>query len=334
MDILVTGAAGFIGMHLARRLLEQGSGVIGIDNLSSYYDVDLKKERVAILSSHPGFKFIRMDMTDGNAVDTLFKENSFSNVVHLAAQPGVRYSIENPLAYIMSNVVGFANVIENCRRHRIAHLVYASSSSIYGANGQMPFSEHHETAHPVSLYAATKRSDELIAHAYSHLYGLPTTGLRLFTVYGPWGRPDMAPMLFATSIKSGRPIEIFNAGKILRDFTYVDDAVECIVRLIPKPAKPSPDFDAKHPDPAISYAPYRIYNVGNQHPVNLMEFIETLEKTLGKKAEKIFRPMQAGDMPATYADTRELAEAIQWTPNTPLEVGIARFADWFNDYYA
>jgi UDP-glucuronate 4-epimerase len=331
--ILVTGAAGFIGMHLARRLLEQGHEVIGVDCLSSHYDVDLKKDRVALLSSYSGFSFLQLDVSDRDAVDALFEPRGFSSVVHLAAQTGVRYSVQNPHPYIMSNVVGFANVIENCRRHRIAHLVYASSSSIYGSNRRLPFSEHHCADHPVSLYAATKKSNELLAHAYSHLHELPTTGLRFFTVYGPWGRPDMAPMLFADAILKGRPIEVFNDGRMLRDFTYIDDVVESIARVLRRPAKPNPDFDAVRPDPASSHAPYRIYNIGNQQPVELIEFIEILENALGRKAEKVFHPVQPGDVIATCADTRELAEAIQWLPGTPLAAGIARFVDWYKDYY-
>lgn len=331
--ILVTGAAGFIGMHLARRLLEDGHCVVGVDNLGGYYDVELKQDRIAVLSSYSGFRFIRLDLTDADAVQALFKSGSFSNVVHLAAQTGVRYSLQNPHAYIMSNVVGFANVIENCRRCHVLHLVYASSSSIYGANRQMPFSEHHSADHPVSLYAATKKSDELLAHTYSHLYELPTTGLRFFTVYGPWGRPDMAPMLFADAILRGRPIEVFNDGKMLRDFTYVDDVVESMTRVIGQPATPNPNFDASHPDPATSHAPYRIYNIGNQQPVELMQFIETLENALEMKAEKILRPMQSGDVVATCADAHELTEAIQWTPRTPLAAGIGQFVDWYRDYY-
>jgi UDP-glucuronate 4-epimerase len=331
--ILLTGVAGFIGMHLARHLLEQGQHVVGIDSLNNYYDVGLKKSRVSLLSSYPNFKFIHLDLIDGNALDALFESNAIATVVHLAAQTGVRYSTQNPHAYIMSNIVGFANIAESCRRHRVSHLIYASSSSVYGANRRMPFSEHHCTDHPVSLYAATKKSNELIAHAYSHLYRLPTTGLRFFTVYGPWGRPDMAPMLFADAILNGKPIEVFNHGEMLRDFTYIGDVIESIARLIYRPAKPNPDFDALNPEPATSHAPYRVYNIGNQRPVKLMDFIEALERELGKTAEKIFSPMQAGDVVATYADTRELAEAIQWIPSTPLEVGVAQFLEWFRHYY-
>jgi UDP-glucuronate 4-epimerase len=326
---LVTGAAGFIGMHLVRRLQQQEHDVVGIDNLGNGTGQPLKKDRLAVLSHHPDFRFFQIDLTDCGAVDALFETHSFSHVVHLAAQTGVRYSVENPHATVMNNIVAFSNVIENCRKHRISHLVYASSSSVYGANRRMPSSEHHPVDHPVSLYAATKRSNELAAHAYSHLHGLPTTGLRFFTVYGPWGRPDMAPMLFADAIYHGRPIRVFNNGKMLRDFTYVDDVVESIVRLMARPAKPDPGFDAGCPDPASSCAPYRIYNVGNRQPVDLMTFIAVLEHALGKKAEKIPCPMQPGDVIATCADTGELEEAIQWRPNTPLAEGIAQFAAWF-----
>jgi UDP-glucuronate 4-epimerase len=334
--ILVTGVAGFIGTHLARRLLEQGNQVVGVDSMKSHCGhshTKLKNDRLAGFQGHSGFRFIQLDVAERDPVEELFRSGAFSTVVHLAAQTGVRYSIENPHAYIMSNVVGFANVIESCRKHQVSHLLYASSSSIYGANRLMPFSEHHPADHPVSVYAATKRSDELLAHSYSHLYGLPTTGMRFFTVYGPWGRPDMAPMLFADAIVQGRPIEVFNDGEMLRDFTYVDDVIESIMRLIQQPAGPDPDFDATHPDPATSYAPYRIYNVGNQQPVALVDFIEALENTLGRKAQKIFRPMQAGDVVATCADTHELARAIRWTPTTPLATGIASFIDWYRRYY-
>jgi UDP-glucuronate 4-epimerase len=331
--ILVTGAAGFIGMHVARRLLEQGHAVVGTDTLSSCHHVKLKKDRLAVLVLYSGFRFVPLDLAEAAAVEQLFGAEAFPIVVHLAAQTGVRYSIVNPRAYIMSNIVGFANIVENCRHHHVSHLVYASSSSVYGLNRAMPFSEHHTADHPVSLYAATKKSNELMAHVYSHLFGLPTTGLRFFTVYGPWGRPDMAPMLFANAIRNGNPIELFNDGQMLRDFTYVDDVVESIVRLLSRPAKSNPDFDAALPDPATSSAPYRVYNVGNRRPVDLMAFVETLENCLGRKAGKIMRPMQAGDVVATYADTRELAEAIQWMPDTPLEAGVARFVDWFRAYY-
>lgn len=333
MRILLTGAAGFIGMHVALRLLEQGYAVVGVDNVNSYYDPKLKQDRIAKLSSYPGFRFERFDLKDRDALERLFQAEGFSHVVHLAAQAGVRYSLQNPHEYIMSNVAAFTNMLESCRSHGISHLVYASSSSVYGANRRMPFSEHHPTDHPVSVYAATKKSNELLAHTYSHLYQLPTTGLRFFTVYGPWGRPDMAPMLFANAILSGRPIEVFNGGNMMRDFTYIDDVVESVIRVMHRPAAPDPDFDASNPDPATSYAPYRIYNIGNQQPVQLNDFIETLENALGRKAERILRPIQSGDVTATYSDTRDLEQAIQWKPGTPLAEGIARFADWYKNYY-
>ncbi|WP_034348489.1 NAD-dependent epimerase/dehydratase family protein [Noviherbaspirillum massiliense] len=335
--ILVTGAGGFIGMHLAHRLLQDGQQVVGIDNMQATQGPShggLQRARLAVLSRHAGFRFAELDLADADSVDELFRSGGFTTVVHLAAQTGVRHPAEHLQRYIMSNLVGFANVLDSCRKHRVSHLVYASSSSIYGANRLMPFSEHHPADHPVSVYAATKRSDELLAHSFSHLYGLPTTGLRFFTVYGPWGRPDMAPMLFADAITQGRPIEVFNEGKMLRDFTYVDDVVESIVRIMRHPANPDPDFDAFHPDPATSHAPYRIYNVGNQQPVALIDFIETLEKELGRKAQMIFRPMQAGDVIATSADSSELAKATGWAPATPLAAGIARFADWYKSYHS
>lgn len=334
--ILVTGVAGFIGMHLAHRLLEQGFAVLGTDSMDGHHGrmpARLKKDRLDTLFPCSGFHFKQVDLNEADPVEELFQSASFSSVVHLAAQTGVRYSTENPRAYIMSNIVGFANVLESCRHHQVPHLLYASSSSVYGANRLMPFSEHHQAAHPVSVYAATKRSDELLAHSYSHLYGLPTTGLRFFTVYGPWGRPDMAPMLFADAIVQGRPIEVFNEGRMLRDFTYVDDVVEAITRLIRRMPDTNSDFDAFHPDPASSHAPYRVYNVGNQQPVELAYFIEVLENALGRKAQKIMRAMQASDVPATYADTTELASAIGWAPATPLTAGIGRFADWYRNYY-
>jgi UDP-glucuronate 4-epimerase len=330
---LVTGAAGFIGMHFARRLLEQGQRVVGVDNLAGQCDLNLKQDRIAQLSSYPGFKFHHLDLGDARAAGALFESVSFSNVVHLAAQTGVRHSLKDPHACIMSNVVAFANILENCRSGKISHLVYASSSSIYGVNCRLPYSEHHPADHPVSLYAATKKSNELLAHTYSHVYALPTTGLRFFTVYGPWGRPDMAPVLFADAILHGRPIKVFNEGKMLRDFTYVDDVVESMIRVLGRPATPNPEFDARSPDPATSNAPYRIYNIGNQQPVELMAFIGALENALGLKAKKILCPMQSGDVIATCADTHELEEAIQWTPGTPLATGIERFVDWFRGYY-
>jgi UDP-glucuronate 4-epimerase len=334
--ILITGVAGFIGMHVARRLLEQGRQVIGIDTMESYHGQSnrtLKADRLATLTGHPGFRFAQVDITNVDAVEELFRYGSIATVIHLAAQTGVRYSVENPHPYIMSNVVGFANVIESCRKHSASHFVYASSSSIYGVNRRMPFSEHFPADHPLSVYAATKKSGELLAHSYSHLHGLPTTGLRFFTVYGPWGRPDMAPSLFADAIVQGRPIEVFNEGKMLRDFTYIDDVVETIMRVMRQPAGSDPDFDATHPDPATSSAPYRIYNVGNQQPVELIDFIEALENALGRKARKAYRPMQASDVVATCADIHELTRAIHWAPATPLAAGISRFVDWYRTYY-
>jgi UDP-glucuronate 4-epimerase len=332
--ILLTGVAGFIGMHVARHLLAQGKTVLGVDHMGPCVDPMLKERRLALLLPEPNFRFVQADLAQLDAVESLFGASEFECVVHLAAQTGVRYSAEHPHECVMNNVVAFANVIECCRRFGAAHLVYASSSSTYGANRQMPFSEHHPADHPVSLYAATKRSDELLAHSYSHLYGLPTTGLRFFTVYGPWGRPDMAPMLFAHAISAGRPIEVYNNGRMLRDFTFIDDVVESVVRLAAQPAAPDPSFDPTHPDPATSYAPYRIYNVGNQQPIELTEFIDELERALGRKAERVMRPMPGADMQATCADTRDLQHAIHWTPSTPLGSGIDRFVSWFQGYYA
>jgi UDP-glucuronate 4-epimerase len=332
--ILVTGVAGFIGMHVARRLLEQGTRVLGVDHMGPCPEPALRQSRLALLRDEPLFEFVQLDLADHDAVAELFRGRHFDCVIHLAAQTGVRYSAEHPHECVMNNVVGFANVIESCRLHQAGHLVYASSSSTYGANRQLPFSEHHPADHPVSLYAATKRSDELLAHSYSHLYALPTTGLRFFTVYGPWGRPDMAPMLFAHAIVRGRPIEVFNGGKMVRDFTYVDDVVESVLRLAAQPAEPDTAFDPQHPDPATSYAPYRIYNVGNQQAVELNDFIEALEQALGRKAERVARPMPGADMQATCADTRELAHAIRWTPATPLATGIGNFVRWYEHYYA
>jgi UDP-glucuronate 4-epimerase len=321
-------------MHVARRLLDQGQAVLGVDHLGPYVDPDIKERRLALLLGEPRFQFMRLDLSDTSATGRMFEHQDIDRVVHLAAQTGVRYSAEHPHECIMNNVVAFANVVECCRRHQVGHLVYASSSSTYGANRQLPFSEHHPVDHPVSLYAATKRSDELLAHSYSHLYGLPTTGLRFFTVYGPWGRPDMAPMLFTRAIAQGQPIEVFNGGNMLRDFTYIDDVVESVVRLIDQPAAPDPHFDREHPDPATSYAPYRIYNVGNQQTVALLEFIEALEMALGRKAERLMRPMPGADMQATCADTRDLAGAIHWSPATPLAIGIERFVRWYESYHA
>jgi UDP-glucuronate 4-epimerase len=332
--ILLTGVAGFIGMHVARHLLAQGETVVGVDHMGPCVEPLLKERRLALLLPEANFRFAKIDLAQADAVEGLFASGRFDCVIHLAAQTGVRYSAEHPHECVRNNVVGFANVIECCRRHGVGHLVYASSSSTYGANRQLPFSEHHAADHPVSLYAATKRSDELLAHSYSHLYGLPTTGLRFFTVYGPWGRPDMAPMLFAQAITQGRPIEVFNSGKMLRDFTFIDDVVESVVRLAAQPASPDPSFDPAHPDPATSYAPYRIYNVGNQQPVELTEFISELERSLGRSAERVMRPMPGADMQATCADTHDLEQAIHWTPTTPLSTGIDRFVRWFETYHA
>lgn len=333
MKILVTGAAGFIGMHLVKRLLERGDEVVGIDNLNDYYSVQLKYDRLKQLDGFDNFKFIEMDIADRDAMAKLFKDEQFNRVMNLAAQAGVRYSLQNPLAYVDSNLVGFANILEGCRHNNVEHLVYASSSSVYGANTDMPFSVHHNVDHPVSLYAATKKSGELMAHTYSHLYGLPTTGLRFFTVYGPWGRPDMSPSLFAGAILRGEAINVFNEGKMQRDFTYIDDIVEGVVRVIDKVAEPNPEFETSAPDPASSYAPYRIYNIGNNEPVQLMEFIETIESSVGKKAEKNMMGMQDGDVVATYANIDALIDAVGFKPATPLKDGIQKFVDWYKAYH-
>ena len=334
MKVLVTGAAGFIGMHTALRLLARGDDVIGIDNLNDYYDVQLKRDRLQQLEPHAGFRFIRMDLADRPGMDKLFAEHRFNRVINLAAQPGVRYSLKNPHAYVDSNLVGFVNVLEGCRHHGVEHLVFASSSSVYGANTKMPFSEQDAVDHPVSLYAASKKANELMAHTYSHLYALPTTGLRFFTVYGPWGRPDMSPSLFAGAMLAGRPIDVFNQGKMQRDFTYIDDIVEGVVRVLDKIATADPGFDTAQPNPATSYAPFRIYNIGNHEPVELMTFIETIEKALGKPAVKNMLPMQPGDVHATYADIDALRAAVGFAPSTPLAVGIGKFVEWYKAYYA
>jgi len=333
MKILVTGAAGFIGMHLSKRLLERGDEVVGIDNLNDYYDVQLKHDRLKQLDGFNKFTFIKMDMADREAMAALFKEQKFNRVMNLAAQAGVRYSLENPLAYVDSNLVGLANILEGCRHNKVEHLVYASSSSVYGSNTDMPFSVHDNVDHPVSLYAATKKSGELMAHTYSHLYDLPTTGLRFFTVYGPWGRPDMSPSLFAGAILRDEAINVFNEGKMQRDFTYIDDIVEGVIRVIDKVAVPNVDYDKSSPDPATSYAPYRIYNIGNNEPVELMEFIETIEDAVGKKAEKNMMGMQDGDVVATYADIDALVDAVGFKPDTPLKDGIQKFVDWYKSYH-
>ena len=333
MKILVTGAAGFIGMHLSKRLLERGDEVVGIDNLNDYYDVQLKHDRLKQLDGFDKFTFIKMDMADREAMAALFKEQQFNKVMNLAAQAGVRYSLENPLAYVDSNLVGFANVLEGCRHNKVEHLVYASSSSVYGSNTDMPFSVHDNVDHPVSLYAATKKSGELMAHTYSHLYDLPTTGLRFFTVYGPWGRPDMSPSLFTGAILRDEAINVFNEGKMQRYFTYIDDIIEGVIRVIDKVAEPNDYYDKSSPDPATSYAPYRVYNIGNNEPVQLMEFIETIENAVGKKAEKNMLGMQDGDVVATYADIDALVEAVGFKPATPLKDGIQKFVDWYKSYH-
>ncbi len=333
MKILLTGAAGFIGFHAGQRLLARGDEVVGIDNLNVYYDPALKRARLAQLVGQPGFRFEQLDVSDREAVAHLFESEGFDRVLHLAAQAGVRYSLENPFAYVDSNLVGFAAILEGCRRHSVQHLVYASSSSVYGINSQMPFSVHHNVDHPISLYAATKKANELMAHAYSHLYRLPTTGLRFFTVYGPWGRPDMALFLFTRAILRGEPIRIFNNGRMRRDFTYVDDIVEGVVRVLDCTPQGNPDWDGAAPDPASSPAPYRIFNIGNQSPVELMELIELLEQAIGRTAIKELLPLQPGDVVATAADVSDLADAVGFAPSTPLEVGAARFVDWYRRYY-
>jgi len=332
MKILVTGAAGFIGMHVARLLLERGDEVLGIDNLNDYYDPKLKLARLDCLKPFANFRFARMDVADSDAMAKLFAKEKFDRVVHLAAQAGVRYSLTNPQAYIQSNLVGFGNILEGCRQSQVGHLVYASSSSVYGANTRMPFSTHDDVSHPVSLYAATKKSNELMAHSYSHLFGLPTTGLRYFTVYGPWGRPDMSPWLFSSAILEGRSIDVFNHGKMQRDFTFVDDIAEGTVRVMDHVATSNTRFDSNDPDPASSFAPYRIYNIGNHQPVELMTFIETLEAVLGQTAIKRFLPMQAGDVLATFADVDDLRTEVGFAPKTSLDDGLARWAAWFRGY--
>jgi UDP-glucuronate 4-epimerase len=330
---LVTGAAGFIGYHTAERLLARGDEVVGLDNVNDYYDPTLKEARLARLAAHPGFRFVRLDLGDRDGMERLFRAERFERVIHLAAQAGVRYSLTHPHAYIDSNLVGFLHVLEGCRHHGVQHLTYASSSSVYGANTAMPFSVHQNVDHPVSLYAATKKANELMAHTYSHLYGLPTTGLRFFTVYGPWGRPDMALFLFTKAILEGRPIDVFNHGKMQRDFTYIDDIVEGVIRTSDHVAAPNPDWDGDRPNPATSRAPYRIYNIGNNNPVELMHLIRTLEAALGRPAEKRMLDMQPGDVPATYADVEALVQDVGFAPTTPIETGVARFVAWYRDFY-
>jgi UDP-glucuronate 4-epimerase len=333
MHVLVTGVAGFIGFHVAQRLLERGDTVVGIDNLNAYYDVHLKEARLAHLTGHERFNFLRLDLADRTGMSELFIRHRPERVVHLAAQAGVRYSLTNPHAYVESNLVGFLQVLEGCRHTQVEHLVYASSSSVYGANTKMPFSVHGNVDHPVSLYAASKKANELMAHTYSHLYDLPTTGLRFFTVYGPWGRPDMALFLFTRSILAGEPIEVFNYGKMRRDFTYIDDIVEGVVRVLDTLPRPNPSWSGMAPDPGTSKAPYRLYNIGNNQPVELLQFIEVLEKCLGRKAEKRLLPMQAGDVPETYADVDDLTQDVGFRPSTPISEGIARFVEWYRAYY-
>lgn len=333
MKILVTGVAGFIGMSVAKALLERGDEVVGIDNINDYYDVQLKYDRLKLIENFDAFTFIKMDISDRDAMKELFEVQGFQRVFNSAAQAGVRYSLENPHAYVDSNLVGFVNILEGCRQTNVEHLVYASSSSVYGANTNMPFSVHDNVDHQVSLYAATKKSNELMAHTYSHLYDIPTTGLRFFTVYGPWGRPDMSPSLFTGAILRGEAINVFNQGKMQRDFTYIDDIVEGVVRVIDKTAKPNPDYDNNNSDPATSFAPYRVYNIGNNDVVQLMDFIETIENAVGKKAEKNMMGMQDGDVVATYANIDALIDAVGFKPATPLKEGMSKFVDWYKTYH-
>ena len=334
MKYLVTGAAGFIGSHTSHRLLARGDEVVGLDNLNDYYDPLLKEARLARLAALPGFRFVKMDLADREGIPALFAKERFDRVIHLGAQAGVRYSLQNPLAYVDSNVVGTANILEGCRHYGVKHLVYASTSSVYGANTAMPFSVHQNVDHPLSFYAATKKATELMAHTYSHLYGLPTTGLRFFTVYGPWGRPDMALFLFTKNILEGKPIDVFNHGQHKRDFTYVADIVEGVVRASDRPPVADATWNSDAPDPASSNAPYRLYNIGNNQPVPLLRYIEAFEKAIGKKAILDLQPMQAGDVPDTYADTQLLEKAVGFRPDTPIDTGVQRFVDWFRSYYS
>ena len=338
MTILVTGAAGFIGFHLSMRMLKQGAQVVGFDNLNSYYDTKIKRERVNQLKSTAkqtggSFKLIKGNLEDSTIVNTTFKEHNPQKVVNLAAQAGVRYSIDNPSAYIQSNMVGFGNILEGCRQHGVDHLLYASSSSVYGGNTLMPFSERSSVDHPVSIYAASKKANELMAHTYSHLYGLPATGLRFFTVYGPWGRPDMALFIFTKAMLEAKPIQIFNNGKMIRDFTYIDDITESLVRLIEKPAEADLDFDSSNPNPATSWAPHRVFNVGNSNPTPLMDYIEAIENALGVTASKQFMPMQPGDVPSTASNNSALEAWIGFKPNTPVRDGVASFVNWYRNFY-
>jgi len=333
MNILVTGAAGFIGSNLSKRLLERGDTVTGVDNLNDYYDVSLKLARLARLEPFERFTFVKADISDRSAMEELFSKGAFDGVVNLAAQAGVRYSIENPHSYVESNIVGFLHILEGCRHHGVKHLVYASSSSVYGANETMPFSVHDNVDHPLSLYAASKKANELMAHTYSHLYNLPTTGLRFFTVYGPWGRPDMALFLFTNAILQNKPIKVFNYGKHRRDFTYIDDIVEGVIRTLDHVAAPNPEWSGAKPDPGTSKAPWRVYNIGNSQPVELMDYIEALEHELGRKAEKEFLPLQPGDVPDTYADVEQLIQDVHYKPATSVPEGVKRFVAWYREYY-
>ncbi len=331
--ILVTGSAGFIGFNLSKRLLESGHEVIGLDNINDYYDVNLKNERLNLLAAFDRFSFVLMDLTDRDGMKDLFEQHRFDTVVNLAAQAGVRYSIENPHAYVDSNLIGFVNILEGCRHTKVSHLVYASSSSVYGLNTLMPFSAHANVDHPISLYAASKKSNELMAHTYSYLYKLPTTGLRFFTVYGPWGRPDMALFLFTKAIMENKPIQVFNQGNMQRDFTYIDDIIEGVVRIMDVIPTPNKEWNGDHPDPGTSPAPYSIYNIGNNNTVKLMDFIEAIENTLGKKAIKEYLPLQPGDVPSTYADVDDLINATGFKPKTNIKDGIKNFISWYLDYY-
>jgi len=333
MKVLVTGAAGFIGFHTAVKLLERGDIVVGLDNFNDYYDVSLKESRADALSKYENFTMERLDLADRTGMEKLFESQAFDKVVHLAAQAGVRYSIENPHSYINSNVVGTLHILEGCRHNEVEHLVYASSSSVYGANTAMPFSIHQNVDHPLALYGATKKANELMAHTYSNLYGLPTTGLRFFTVYGPYGRPDMALFMFTKNIIEGKPIDVFNYGKHRRDFTYIDDIVEGVVRTMDHTATPNENWDPENPDPGTSLAPYRLYNIGNQQPVELMDYIAAIEERLGKKAEMNLLPLQPGDVPDTWADTEDLAADVGYQPSTPIEVGVNKFVDWYLEFY-
>jgi UDP-glucuronate 4-epimerase len=335
MEILVTGAAGFIGFHLCIKLLENDkfSKVIGIDNINNYYSVQLKKDRLSILKNYDNFQFYKVSLENREEILSIFKKHNFHTVVNLAAQAGVRYSLENPFSYVQSNIDGFLNILEGCRHNNISHLVFASSSSVYGANRKMPFSVHHNVDHPVSLYAATKKANELMAHTYAHLYNLPCTGLRFFTVYGPWGRPDMALFKFTKNIIEDKPIEVYNFGKMKRDFTYIDDIVEGVYRVINKIPSPNINWDPLSPDPSTSSAPYKIYNIGNNKPVKLMDFISVIEKSIGKKAKIDFKEMQMGDVPETYADVDDLINDVGFKPDTPIEKGVANFIKWYKEYY-